>query len=70
MTAIQDIENTKKRLIARAAKRGIWENFGQKERRKLQDKYTPEMCKNDDFHDVHRAIMEFELWCMNYDGGK
>ena len=53
---VADIEKAKKSLIAKAKSKGIYENFGQKERRQLEDKYgnTP-------------AIREFDDWAMNFD---
>ena len=44
----------KKKLIRKAKKKGIWENFGQNEARKLTDKYPGEGMK----------ILSFEIWCM------
>lgn len=41
-------------------KKGIWEYFGQKEARKLTDKYAiyvPEIA---------RLILDFEEWCSTY----
>jgi hypothetical protein len=54
-----EIENIKKKLIQKAVKKGIYENFGQNEIRDLQDKYgyTPE-------------IKEFDDWAMNFDQRK
>jgi len=56
------------KLIQTAKKKGIYENFGQKEVRKLEEKfinisdYSEEMNKN------RRLIQMFEEWCMNYCG--
>jgi len=52
-----DIEKTKKKLIAKAKSKGIYENFGQNEVRQLQDKYGPS-----------RELADFEIWAMDYDG--
>ncbi len=51
-----DIQKIKKSLIAKAKSKGLYENFGQKEVRQLQDKYgyTPE-------------VAAFDNWAMNYD---
>ena len=50
------IEHIKYKLVKKALKKGLWENFGQKEYRALQSKYgmTPE-------------IQEFFNWCVNID---
>ena len=56
------------KLIQTAKKKGIYENFGQKEVRKLEERfinssdYSAEMNKN------RRLIQMFEEWCMNYCG--
>ena len=46
----------KKKLIRKAKKKGIWENFGQNEARKLIDKYPGEGM----------AILQFEYWAMDF----
>lgn len=68
MTIYEDIRRTKSRLIKKVAKKGLYENFGQKEIRKLADKYGKELCENDAFGKMHEAIMEFEQWVLNYEG--
>ena len=56
------------KLIKIAKTKGLYENFGQKEVRKLEDKfinlsdYSEEMNKN------RRLIQMFDEWCMNYCG--
>ena len=52
----RDVSKAKSALIKKALKRGLYENFGQKEIRKLQDKYgyIPEVERLDD-------------WAMNFD---
>ena len=61
----QEIEKTKRRLIMQTKKKGLCDNFGQKEVRKLQDKYAQHLYMNDGIYDV---ITKFEEWCMNYEG--
>ena len=53
---IADIDKMKKSLIQKAKSKGIYENFGQKEVRQLEDKYgyTP-------------AVQKFDEWAMNFD---
>ena len=53
-----EIDQKKKALI----KKGIRENFGQKEFRDLCDRYPME------FPEVRTLILEFEDWCINYEG--
>lgn len=56
------------KLIEIAKTKGLYENFGQKEVRKLEDRfinisnYSEEMNKN------RRLIQMFEEWCINYCG--
>jgi hypothetical protein len=51
-----DINNAKKSLIAKAKSKGIYENFGQKEVRQLEDKYGST-----------QEIRDFDNWAMNFD---
>ena len=53
---IVDIEKEKKALIAKAKKSGIYEDFGQTEVRKLEDKYG-----------YTQNVKMFDDWCMNFD---
>lgn len=62
------IAAAKRRLIRKAARRGLWENFGCKEIRKIED-------QNSRMHDVYsqewreanRQIQEFFEWCGCYE---
>lgn len=57
MTQIEaDVARTKSILITKAKRRGIIENFGQKELRRLEDKYG--YCKE---------IQDFDEWCMTFE---
>jgi hypothetical protein len=53
---ITEINKAKKKLINKAKKSGLYENFGQKEVRQLSDKfgYTSE-------------VQQFDNWAMNFD---
>ena len=55
------ITQYKEALIKKARKKGIWEYFGQKEVRELNDKYPDEWFKPDS------PIKEFENWVQNFD---
>jgi hypothetical protein len=57
----QDIVKIKKQLIEKAKKRGIWENFGQKEARQLEEKYL----KNFD-QEAWNKLIDLKNWCMNF----
>jgi len=60
---VKEIKKIKKKLINKARKNGLWENFGQEELNKLKDKYeigyTGEARKNLD------TISKFEEWLIN-----
>ncbi len=58
----KDICKEKFKLINKAKnKGGVWENFGDKEVRKLKDKYASHQYVNDEvFNEIHA----FEKWAM------
>jgi hypothetical protein len=56
MTIDTEIANIKKKLIAKAKISGIYENFGQREVRKLEDKYPK----------YPQQILRLSNWCMDY----
>lgn len=59
-TLQKEIDQIKKRLTSKAKRQGIWENFGQKEVRYLNDKY--DVCCND-----HSSlILDFEFWAEDF----
>jgi len=62
-----DINNIKKRLIQKAQKKGLYENFGQTEVRKLKDKYNYNDLRYGDQKQRQMAelIESFDKWCMN-----
>ena len=65
-----DITKYKKSLEAKAAKSGIYENFGAAEIRKLKEKYSELPDDNTDPRTAERnrrSIDSFESWCENFD---
>jgi hypothetical protein len=54
-----DIRTAKRKLIAKAKKKGLWENFGQKEVRKLVDEYG-----------YTDEVERFDNWAMTFDERK
>ena len=63
----KDIAKFKKQLIAKEKSRGLYENFGQKEVRKLNDKYDAyEM--GDDGVKNYTKIQQFSDWASGFDG--
>ena len=56
------------KLIKIAKSKGLYENFGQKEVRKLEDKFIDISDYTDEMNEKRRLIELFNEWCMNYDG--
>jgi len=59
------IEQYRKRLCTKVKRSGLYENFGQKEVRKLWDEFG--IVQTDP--EVRRMINEFDDWCGSYTGG-
>ena len=60
----KDVCKEKIKLINKAKnKGGVWENFGDKEVRKLKDKYASHQYTNDE---VFNEIYDFEKWTMYF----
>ena len=61
-----EIEAEKRKLIKKAERKGLYENFGQKEVRMLEDKYI----SFTDFHYERQLILQalerFSKWCSHY----
>ena len=62
-TIKKDIDKLKKALTKKAKSKGIYENFGQKEVRKLEDKYSDYQYKYED-KEAWNEIRKFDYWCM------
>ena len=58
------IKHYKNRLVRKAKRAGLWENFGQEEVNVLRSQYFDHQYKNDG---VWEQIMMFDDWCMNFD---
>lgn len=58
----------KKNLIKKAKKKGIYENFGQTEVRKLEDKYSDLKYGSSDEREAYDLIYKFDEWATNYTG--
>jgi len=57
------IKNCKTNLTNKARRTGIYENFGQREVRHLEDKYRDCEYKEIEAWDL---IRKFNSWCMNF----
>ena len=64
----RDIEKAKKRLIAKAKRRGFYENFGQEEYSELYDKYK-EYIYSYEFSELggERLLDNFRNWLNELD---
>lgn len=62
----KEIEKQKNKLIARAKKSGLYENFGQTECKAIEDKFkiSPYGLETKKCFDLCK---EFDNWCMNFD---
>ena len=69
MTIEKEIQNYKDRLIRKAKRSGLWENFGQEEVNVLESKYSEcQYSREDADKKIWQAIRAFDTWCMNYTG--
>jgi len=59
-----EINRIKKRLLNKVRKKGIYENFGQKEFRQLMDKYGADFYSD---LELRRALMDFSNWTESVD---
>jgi len=62
------IEKAKAKLIAKCEDKGIYENFGQNEVRKLGEKYIDLSDYTDKMNSNRAMLREFDNWCMTYNG--
>ena len=56
------------KLMKKVKKSGLYENFGQNEVRKLEDKFIDISDYTDEMNTNRRLIQLFEEWCRNYCG--
>lgn len=64
--ARRKIEAAQNRLIAKAAKSGMYENFGQDEVRKFRDTLGGDAYGTEEERAIVRDIQHFNNWAMNY----
>lgn len=62
------LSNFKSKMIAKAKKSGIVENFGQTELRELKDQYDYNPFGTQKERETANKIDALDRWCMNYDG--
>lgn len=62
------LNNFKQIMIAKARRKGLYENFGEKEIRKLKDEYGYDPYSNDSkIKTVVKEIDKLNQWRMNLD---
>jgi len=62
------ISRVKKQLMQKWAKKGGYENFGQKELRKLKDKFKENPYGSPEERQISDMLSAFNKWAMNYSG--
>lgn len=60
------IEKEQAKLIKKANEKGLYENFGQKEVRKLEEVWINQSSFTEEMNERRRAIVGFNNWCMDY----
>jgi hypothetical protein len=68
MNIYRAITREQNKLIKIAKTKGLHENFGQKEVRKLQDKFIDISDYSEEMNKNRRLIQMFDEWCMDYCG--
>ena len=56
------------KLIKIAKANGLYENFGQKEVRELEDRFIDSSDYSEEMNKNRRLLQMFDEWCMNYCG--
>lgn len=62
----QIIKHLKVKLIAKAKRNGIYENFGQEEVRSLEENFIDGSVHTVEMNRKRKLIRYFDEWCMNY----
>lgn len=63
-----DIKKKKNALIKKWKTKGAYENFGQKEVGKLEDKHINSSSYTDEMNQIRKVIQDFNEWAMSYNG--
>ena len=63
----REIKKTKQNLINKARKKGLYENFGQREVMNLKDKFINSSKYTNDENAKRNLISTFDNWSMNFD---
>lgn len=60
----------KRKLINKAKRAGLYENFGQDEVRAIEDKFIDISSYTDEMNKNRNLLSEFDNWAMNFDLSK
>ena len=60
----------KRKLINKAKKQGLYENFGQDEVRAIEDKFIDSSSYTDEMNRNRSLLNSFDEWAMNFDLSK
>lgn len=71
-TLLNELRKTKQSLKSKAKKSGLYENFGQKEMRRIKDKYNYSDLVYGTTKERDMALMIdcLDDWCMDFDMSK
>ena len=65
--AMREIAKAKNKLIAKAKKTGLYEDFGQKETNDLFDMFNVSAFGSSEERFIFNQIQQFEKWAMNFE---
>lgn len=61
------IRRAKAMLVLKAKKHGLYENFGEKEVREIENKFIDISDYSNKMNDNRNALRNFDYWCMDCD---
>ena len=64
----KELKSAKVKLIVKAERGGIYENFGQRELRKIEDEFINISSYTDEMNEMRNMIDEFDNWSARYNG--
>ena len=67
-TVRKDVERVRAKLIRQAKREGLRENFGQRDWRKLNDKYFGLAYGDPNERAAYALVASLHDWCMTYTG--
>lgn len=61
------IKRAKKKLKNEASENGLYENFGQKEVREIEDTFIDNSDYTKEMNQKREKLEQFEEWCLTYE---